>query len=125
MHTCMHRSQVPNSWLCSIDFIILLVSYLQEYPTLTTFFEGEIISKRYPFLTRKWDASEEVDRKHWGKFPTFEPYLKTFNTDDFSYDKLKESDEVFMRWKVHVHACMHETLQSPLHLACIDAQHMK
>ena len=73
---------------------------LQEYPTLTTFFEGEIISERYPFLTRKWDASEEVDRKHWGKFPTFEPYLKTFNADDFSYDKLKQSDEVFMRWKV-------------------------
>ena len=74
--------------------------YPQEYPTLTTFFEGEIISERYPFLTRKWDASEEVDRKHWGKFPTFEPYLKTFNTDDFSYDKLKQSDEIFMRWKV-------------------------
>lgn len=32
---------------------------------MTTFFDGEIISKRYPFLTRKWDADEEVDRKHW------------------------------------------------------------
>ena len=83
-------------------FIVIRANWLypQEYPTLTTFFEGEIISERYPFLTRKWDASEEVDRKHWGKFPTFEPYLKTFNTDDFSYDKLKQSDEVFMRWKV-------------------------
>lgn len=83
-------------------FIVMRANWLypQEYPTLTTFFEGEIISERYPFLTRKWDASEEVDRKHWGKFPTFEPYLKTFNTDDFSYDKLKQSDEVFMRWKV-------------------------
>ena len=79
---------------------------LQEYPTLTTFFEGEIISERYPFLTRKWDASEEVDRKHWGKFPTFEPYLKTFNADDFSYDKLKQSDEVFMRWKVFTRLCL-------------------
>lgn len=38
---------------------------LQEYPTLTTFFEGEIISKKHPFLTRKWDADEDVDRKHW------------------------------------------------------------
>lgn len=37
----------------------------QEYPTLTTFFEGEIISKKHPFLTRKWDADEDVDRKHW------------------------------------------------------------
>ncbi len=35
---------------------------------MTTFFDGEIISKRYPFLTRKWDADEEVDRKHWVYF---------------------------------------------------------
>ena len=39
----------------------------EEYPTLTTFFDGEIISARYPFLTRKWEADEEVDRKHWVK----------------------------------------------------------
>ena len=32
---------------------------------MTTFFEGEIISKKYPFLTRKWEADEEVDKKHW------------------------------------------------------------
>ena len=32
---------------------------------LTTFFDGEIISKKHPFLTRKWDADEDVDRKHW------------------------------------------------------------
>lgn len=37
----------------------------QEYPTLTTFFAGEIISQKRPFLTRKWDADEDVDRKHW------------------------------------------------------------
>ena len=35
---------------------------------MTTFFDGEIISIRYPFLTRKWDADEEVDRKHWVTF---------------------------------------------------------
>lgn len=32
---------------------------------MTTFFDGEIISAKYPFLTRKWDADEDVDRKHW------------------------------------------------------------
>ena len=87
-----------SPYYCAYIFIL----HVQEYPTLTTFFEGEIVSDRYPFLTRKWDASEEVDRKHWGKFPTFEQYLKKFNADDFSYDRLKESDEVFMRWKVNV-----------------------
>ncbi|EOB03188.1 Uncharacterized protein C17orf39 [Anas platyrhynchos] len=71
----------------------------QEYPTLTTFFEGEIISKKHPFLTRKWDADEDVDRKHWGKFQAFYQYAKTFNSDDFDYEDLKNGDYVFMRWK--------------------------
>uniref|UniRef100_A0A7N4PZ77 GID complex subunit 4 homolog n=1 Tax=Sarcophilus harrisii TaxID=9305 RepID=A0A7N4PZ77_SARHA len=72
---------------------------LQEYPTLTTFFEGEIISKKHPFLTRKWDADEDVDRKHWGKFQAFYQYAKSFNSDDFDYEELKNGDYVFMRWK--------------------------
>uniref|UniRef100_A0A8I6AAM6 GID complex subunit 4 n=1 Tax=Rattus norvegicus TaxID=10116 RepID=A0A8I6AAM6_RAT len=70
-----------------------------EYPTLTTFFEGEIISKKHPFLTRKWDADEDVDRKHWGKFLAFYQYAKSFNSDDFDYEELKNGDYVFMRWK--------------------------
>ena len=73
---------------------------MKEYPTLTTFFEGEIISERYPFLTRKWDASEEVDKKHWSKFPSFSKFAKNFNSDSFSYADVKDSDSVFMRWKV-------------------------
>lgn len=80
----------------------LFLPNLQEYPTLTTFFEGEIISERYPFLTRKWDASEEVDKKHWSKFPGFAKFSKTFNSDSFSYAEVKESDCVFMRWKVGI-----------------------
>ena len=34
-------------------------------PSITTFFNGEIIGNSFPFLTRKWDASFEVDEKHW------------------------------------------------------------
>eukprot|EP00058_Branchiostoma_floridae_P025254 XP_002610744.1 hypothetical protein BRAFLDRAFT_115296 [Branchiostoma floridae] len=74
---------------------------VREFPTLTTFFDGEIISKKYPFLTRKWDADEEVDRKHWGKFLSFYQYAKNFNSDNFDYDELRNTDFVFMRWKEH------------------------
>lgn len=84
---------------CNVCGYLKIQGLTEEYPTLTTFFEGEIISRRYPFLTRKWDASEEVDRKHWGKFSAFTQFLKTFNSDDFSYEKLESSDYVFMRWK--------------------------
>ena len=51
-----------NSYLCGY---LTITGLTEEYQTLTTFFDGEIISDRYPFLTRKWDANEEVDKKHW------------------------------------------------------------
>ena len=69
---------------------------------LTTFFEGEIIGEKHSFLTRKWDASEEVDRKHWGRFPAFQKYSKTFNSDDFKCTSLETKECVFMRWKVRL-----------------------
>jgi hypothetical protein len=81
-----------------------ITGLIDEYPILSTFFDAEIISKRYPFLTRKWEADEEVDRKHWSKFDAFLPYADTFNNDSFDYDQLsrgKNSDYVFMRWKEH------------------------
>uniref|UniRef100_A0A8D0BI42 GID complex subunit 4 homolog n=1 Tax=Salvator merianae TaxID=96440 RepID=A0A8D0BI42_SALMN len=87
---------MENSYLCGY---LKIKGLTEEYPTLTTFFEGEIISKKHPFLTRKWDADEDVDRKHWGKFPAFYQYAKTFNSDDFDYEDLKNDDFVFMRWK--------------------------
>lgn len=68
---------------------------------LTTFFDGEIISKKHPFLTRKWDADEDVDRKHWSKFVAFYPYSKNFNNDSFDYEALAQTDYVYMRWKEH------------------------
>lgn len=44
-----------NSYLCGY---LKIKGLTFEFPTLTTFFDGEIISKRFPFLTRKWDADE-------------------------------------------------------------------
>ena len=69
---------------------------------MITYFDGEIIGSKHPFLTRKWDADEQVDIKHWGKFDAFNQknYNKKFNTDNFNYDELAKSDYVYMRWKV-------------------------
>ncbi|KAJ4931958.1 hypothetical protein JOQ06_010394 [Pogonophryne albipinna] len=87
---------VEDSYLCGY---LKIKGLTEEYPTLTTFFAGEIISRKRPFLTRKWDADEDVDRKHWGKFQPFYKYAKSFNSDDFDYELLDNSDYVFMRWK--------------------------
>ena len=40
------------------------------------------------------------------KFPSFNRFAKTFNTDDFDYDQLDHTDFVFMRWKV----CIYELI---------------
>lgn len=48
-----------NSHLCGY---LMIKGLTEEYPTMTTFFDGEIISGKNPFLTRKWEADEEIDR---------------------------------------------------------------
>ncbi|XP_054159319.1 glucose-induced degradation protein 4 homolog [Oppia nitens] len=87
-----------NSYLCGY---LKIKGLTEEYPTLTTFFDGEIISAKYPFLTRKWEADEDVDRKHWSKFLQFYQFSKQFNCDNFDYNQLIDTDFVFMRWKEH------------------------
>lgn len=87
-----------NSYMCGY---LKIKNLTDEYPEMVTFFDGEIISEKHPFLTRKWDADEDVDRRHWGKFLAFYQYSRNFNSDSFSYRELKETDYVFMRWKEH------------------------
>lgn len=96
VEVALQHVDVKNSYLCGY---LKIKGLTEEYPTLTTFFDGEIISAKHPFLTRKWDADEDVDRKHWNKFASFQNYSKTFNDDRFDYNFLENSDHVFMRWK--------------------------
>ncbi|GAU98374.1 hypothetical protein RvY_09529 [Ramazzottius varieornatus] len=94
----LHNVDLSNSYLCGF---LKIKGLTEEYPVMTTYFEGEIISQKFPFLTRKWDADEDVDKKHWSKFGSFGPYSRTFNTDTFDYKTVTESDFVYMRWKEH------------------------
>jgi glucose-induced degradation protein 4 len=60
--TFLQHVDEENSYLCGY---LKIKGLTEEFPTMTTFFDGEIISRKYPFLTRKWDADEDVDKKHW------------------------------------------------------------
>jgi len=93
--------QYVNIEECYLCGYLKIKGLTEEYPTLTTFFDGEIISQKHPFLTRKWEADEDVDRKHWSKFLSFYQYAKNFNSDNFDYESLQNSDYVYMRWKEH------------------------
>jgi len=77
---------LKDSFLCGY---LNIQGLTEDWPSLSTFFEAELIGERYPFLTRysclssiilrKWDANENIDREHWLKFPAFKSCEKVFN----------------------------------------------
>ena len=75
---------------------------LTEYhPTLTTYFEGEMIGPKYSFLTRhsEWGATEETDLQHWAIFPPYKQIAKKAGKPDYTHKNFAEREYIFMRWK--------------------------
>lgn len=92
-----------DSFLCGF----LKISGLSEdHPTLTTYFEGEIIGSKYSFITKNphWNSSEKIDIEHWARFPAFRPIAQTLRNARLNKpcngdNSLTGQDHVFMRWK--------------------------
>lgn len=86
----------------------LYTGLTDDHPTLTTYFEGEIISgHKHTFTTRHadWGATLSTDLSHWAKFPAFRPYAKQARRSSGSSQVIMkdvaQSEHVFMRWKEH------------------------
>ncbi|KAJ5127182.1 hypothetical protein N7448_007961 [Penicillium atrosanguineum] len=73
----------------------------EDHPTLTTYFEGEIIGTKHTFQTRNeaWGANEKTDIHHWSRFPAWKPLAKQAKRTDFTYRNFAQREHVFMRWK--------------------------
>lgn len=73
----------------------------EDHPTLTTFFEGEIIGTKHTFKTRNeaWGATEKTDMHHWARFPAWRPLAKQAKRPDFTYRNFAQREHIFMRWK--------------------------
>ncbi|KAL8931774.1 MAG: hypothetical protein Q9211_006740 [Gyalolechia sp. 1 TL-2023] len=73
----------------------------EQHPTLTTFFEGEIIGPKYTFQTRhpSWGATDKTDMQHWARFPAWRPLAKQAKKPDFHYKNFAQRENIFMRWK--------------------------
>ncbi|KAK5073420.1 hypothetical protein LTR16_009070, partial [Cryomyces antarcticus] len=73
-----------------------------DHPTLTTYFEGEIIGPKHTFRTphASWGSSEKTDMQHWARFPAWRPHAqaakKSFNS---SLKNFAAREHIFMRWK--------------------------
>lgn len=93
----LQRVDLSDSFLCGYLHIEGLT---EDYPKLCTFFEAEIIGNKHKFLTRKWEADDEIDLQHWSRFPSFSPYIDDFHDENLTINPLS-SNYIFMRWKEH------------------------
>ncbi|KAL4969193.1 GID4/VID24 family protein [Aspergillus stella-maris] len=91
---------MAESYLCGY---LRIQGLTEDHPTLTTFFEGEIIGNKHTFKTRhaSWGASDQTDMHHWARFPAWRPLAKQAKRPDFTYWDFAERDHIFMRWKEH------------------------
>ncbi|KAH9904067.1 vacuolar import and degradation protein-domain-containing protein [Xylariomycetidae sp. FL2044] len=90
-----------ESFLCGY---LKIQGLTEDNPTLTTYFEGEIIGSKYGFITNHetWGASEKIDLNHWSKFAAFRPYSKQVRlSGNVSISNLAQRENIFMRWKEH------------------------
>jgi len=85
----------------------LLCGYLrikgltEDHPSLTTYFEGEIIGSKYTFITQhpEWGSNEKVDRQHWARFPAYKPLSKYSSRPEMVTKDWMQKEHLFMRWK--------------------------
>ncbi|KAJ5491161.1 Glucose-induced degradation protein 4 [Penicillium diatomitis] len=89
---------MAESYLCGY---LRIQGLTEDHPTLTTFFEGEIIGTKHTFQTRneQWGANEKIDIHHWSRFPAWKPLAKQAKRTDFTYRNFAQREHVFMRWK--------------------------
>lgn len=89
---------IAESYLCGY---LRIQGLTEDHPTLTTFFEAEIIGTKYTFQTchESWGATDRTDMHHWAKFPAWRPLAKMARKPDFSYKDFAQHEHLFMRWK--------------------------
>ncbi|TQV93873.1 hypothetical protein V2A60_003968 [Cordyceps javanica] len=89
-----------ESFLCGY---LRIQGLTEDHPTLTTYFEGEIIGSRYSFFTQHddWGANTKVDLSHWSKFGAFRPYQKQAKKGSAIIPDVAQKEFIFMRWKEH------------------------
>lgn len=83
--------------------MIGLIGLTEDHPTLTTYFEGEIIGSKYSFFTQHedWGANMKVDLSHWAKFSAFRPFHKHARKGPVPIPDVTQKENIFMRWKEH------------------------
>ncbi|KAJ4296481.1 hypothetical protein N0V90_006526 [Kalmusia sp. IMI 367209] len=87
-----------ESFLCGY---LRIKGLTEDHPSLTTYFEGEIIGSKYTFITEhpEWGSNEKVDRQHWGRFSAYKPLSKYSSRPELVSKDWMQKEHLFMRWK--------------------------
>ncbi|EFX00302.1 vesicle-mediated transport protein [Grosmannia clavigera kw1407] len=89
-----------ESFLCGY---LRIQGLTEDHPTLTTYFEGEIIGSKYGFTTKhkSWGANDRIDMSHWAKFAAFHPFVRQAKKGNLVIKEYLQKENIFMRWKEH------------------------
>ncbi|OAX82984.1 hypothetical protein ACJ72_02664 [Emergomyces africanus] len=89
---------MAESYLCGY---LRIQGLTEDHPTLTTYFEAEIIGTKYTFLTKhqSWGATDKTDMQHWARFPAWRPLARSARKSEFTYKNFTQHPDIFMRWK--------------------------
>lgn len=89
---------MSQSFLCGY---LRIQGLTEDHPTLTTYFEGEIVGDKYTFQTKhpEWGSNDRVDKHHWERFPAYRPLAKQVKKYDFAVKNFAQREHLFMRWK--------------------------
>jgi len=101
VHVDIKYIDLAESFLCGY---LRIQGLTDDHPTLTTYFEGEIVGPKHGFITEHpaWGASKEVDVTHWGQFGPFHHYRKRIEKGSQAWIKdPARQRHIFMRWKEH------------------------
>ncbi|KAI5780555.1 vacuolar import and degradation protein-domain-containing protein [Geopyxis carbonaria] len=86
---------MADSFLCGY---LRIKGLTEDHPTLTTYFEGEMIGDKHSFHTCRpeWGSCEKNDMGHWSQFASFRE-MKQFS--EFNYANFAQNEHIYMRWK--------------------------
>jgi glucose-induced degradation protein 4 len=73
----------------------------EDHPTLITYFEGEMISEHYSFITQRedWGSNEKTDMSHWNRFGPWRTMLPEVQDPTYVHRNYDQQDYIYMRWK--------------------------
>jgi hypothetical protein len=94
----LKRVDMESAFICGY---LKIEGLTEDNPTIITYFEGEMVSPKHSFYTRRsdWGATEKTDIEHWGRFASWKALGPRVMEPRYVHENFDQRDHVYMRWK--------------------------